>query len=153
MNERVPLATLVPLRILFGIILILEGWGKFQAGWLHGSELLGTLNGWVEAHKPYHFFLPVVDTARAHPKIFGALVTLGELVVGISLLLGLFTRLGAFLGALMLFAFAFGAGQRLAPPGNALLMGAVCLIFVLIPPGRVLGLDQALRGRMPRWLV
>jgi len=53
----------------------------------------------------------------------------------------------------MLFSFAFGAGQRLAPPGNALVMAAVFATFVLLPPGRVLGLDQALRARLPRWLV
>jgi len=153
MNERVPLAALVPLRLLFGVIMVLEGWSKFQGGWLHGTPLLATLNGWVDASKPYHFFLPIVESARAHPKIFGSLVALGELVVGISMLLGLFSRLGAFVGAVMLFSFAFGAGQRLAPPGNALVMAAVFATFVLLPPGRVLGLDQALRARLPRWLV
>src|SRR5262245_27859684 len=103
MNERFPLAYLVPLRVLFGVILIMEGWGKLQGGWLHGSALMGTLTGWIEAGKPYHFFLPMVEAARAHPKIFGALVTLGELAVGISLLLGVLTRIGSFLGAVMLF--------------------------------------------------
>ena len=44
MSERLPLAYLVPLRLLFGVILVLEGWGKLQGGWLHGSALLGTLN-------------------------------------------------------------------------------------------------------------
>ena len=75
MGERIPLGFLVPLRLLCGLILLLEGWGKLQHGWLHGTPLLGTLDGWVEAHKTYAFFLPVVQTARAHPKIFGALIT------------------------------------------------------------------------------
>lgn len=153
MGERVPLGYLVPLRILCGLILILEGWGKLQHGWLHGTPLLGTLDGWVEAGKTYRFFLPVVQSARAHPKIFGALVTTGELAVGLSMLLGLLTRLSAFLGAMLLFSFAFGAGQGLAPPGNALLMGVLFLLFIFAPPGRVLGLDAALRGRFPSWMV
>src|SRR5689334_14297570 len=97
MNERVALAALVPLRVLIGIIMVLEGWGKFQGGWLHGSALLATLNGWVDAGKPYHFFMPFIDTARAHPKIFGALVSMGELVVGVCMTLGLLTRLAALL--------------------------------------------------------
>ena len=63
------------------------------------------------------------------------------------------TRIGAALGALMLFSFAFGAGQGLVPPGNALLMGALCVLFVVAPPGRVLGVDAVLRGRLPRWMV
>jgi uncharacterized membrane protein YphA (DoxX/SURF4 family) len=74
-------------------------------------------------------------------------------VIGLSMLLGVATRATAFLGALMLFSFAFGAGQGLAPPGNALLMGAIFVIFILAPPGRVLGVDAALRGRLPRWLA
>ena len=45
MNERVPLAYLVPLRVLCGLILIIEGWGKLQGGWLHGTPLLATLSG------------------------------------------------------------------------------------------------------------
>jgi uncharacterized membrane protein YphA (DoxX/SURF4 family) len=153
MNERVPLAVLVPLRLLFGVILVIEGWGKFQGGWLHGTPLLHTLTAWEDAHKTYAAFLPMVDSARAHPKIFGTLVTMGELVIGVSMLLGLLTRLTSFLGAVMLFSFALGAGQGLAPPGNALLMGAVFVVFMFAPPGRVFGVDSALRVRMPRWMV
>jgi uncharacterized membrane protein YphA (DoxX/SURF4 family) len=153
MTERVPLAYLVPLRLLFGVIMLLEGWGKARGGWLHGTALLNTLGRWVSEGKPYPFFMPMIDAARAHPKIFGTLVTAGELVVGASMLLGLFTRFCSFLGALMVFSFAFGAGQGLAPPGNAILMGSVFLIFVLAAPGRVLGIDRFLRDRVPRWLV
>jgi thiosulfate dehydrogenase [quinone] large subunit len=153
MNERFPLAYLVPLRVLFGVILVAEGWGKLQGGWLHGTSLLSSLDKWVEAGKPYGLFMPIVDSARAHPKIFGALVTMGELAVGVSLLVGVVTRVGAALGALLLFSIALGSGQGLVPPGNALLMGAVCVLFLFAPPGRVLGVDAKLRGRLPRWMV
>jgi thiosulfate dehydrogenase [quinone] large subunit len=153
MNERVPLAYLVPLRLFWGIILVLEGWSKLQGDWLHGAPLLRTLDGWLDAHKTYAFFMPAINTAHAHPKIFGTLVTAGELVIGGALVLGLMTRLASFLGAVMLFSFAFGAGQGPVPPGNALLMGAVFLLFIVAPPGRVLGFDQFLRMRLPRWMV
>jgi thiosulfate dehydrogenase (quinone) large subunit len=153
MGERIPLGFLVPLRLLCGLILLLEGWGKLQHGWLHGTPLLGMLDGWVEANKTYAFFVPVVQSARAHPKIFGALITLGELSIGLSMLLGLLTRLFAFLGALLLFSITFASGQGLVPPGNALLMAAIFVIFMVAPPGRVLGLDATLRARFPRWMV
>jgi thiosulfate dehydrogenase [quinone] large subunit len=153
MGERIPLGYLFPLRILCGLILVIEGWGKLQGGWLHGTALLNTLGGWLDAGKPYHFFIPMVESARAHPKIFGALITTGELVIGLSMLLGLLTRVSAFLGAVMLFSIAFGAGQGLAPPGNAVLMGALFVLFIFAPPGRVLGLDTALRARLPGWMV
>lgn len=153
MGERFPLGFLVPLRLLWGLILVIEGWGKLQHGWLHGTPLTAMLEAWLDGHHTYAFFVPVVRAAYAHPKIFGGLITAGELIVGASMLLGVATRAMSFLGALMLFSFAFGSGQGLAPPGNALLMGAVFVIFVLAPPGRVLGLDSALRNRLPRWFV
>jgi thiosulfate dehydrogenase [quinone] large subunit len=153
MNERIPLATLVPLRVICGLILVLEGWSKLQGDWLHGTPLATSLGNWLAADKPYGFFLPIVKNAHAHPKVFGALVTIGELAVGISLLAGVLTRLGSALGALMLFSFAFGNGQGLVPPGNAVLMGLICLMFVVAPPGRVLGVDVLLRSRLPRWMV
>jgi thiosulfate dehydrogenase [quinone] large subunit len=153
MTERIPLAYLFPLRLLFGVILVIEGWGKLQGDWLHGTPLATSLGNWLAADKPYGFFLPMVKLAFAHPKIFGTLVTIGELAVGLSLLFGVLTRIGAALGALMLLSFAFGAGQGLAPPGNALLMGVVCILFVVAPPGRFMGVDTVLRSRLPRWMV
>src|SRR3954451_5911856 len=97
--------------------------------------------------------MPMITLAYAHPKIFGSLVTIGELTVGLSLLLGLLTRIGAALGALMLLSFALARGQGLVPPGNALLMGAICVLFVLAPPRLFLGIDSTLRNRLPRWMV
>jgi thiosulfate dehydrogenase (quinone) large subunit len=153
MTERFPLAYLFPLRVLFGVILVLEGWSKLQGDWLHGTPLANTLGNWLAADKPYGFFVPMVKLAHAHPKIFGSLVTIGEVAVGLSLLAGVLTRIGAALGALMLFGFALGNGQGLVPPGNALIMAVVCVLFVAAPPGRFLGVDAALVNRLPRWMV
>jgi uncharacterized membrane protein YphA (DoxX/SURF4 family) len=153
MSERFPLVSLVPLRILFGVILLIGGWGKLQGDWLHGTPLATSLGNYLGADRPYGFFLPMVKLAYAHPKIFGSLVTIGEVAVGLSLLAGVLTRVGSALGALMLLSFAAGSGQGLYPPGNALLMGVVCILFVFVPPGRALGVDVMLQGRLPRWMV
>lgn len=153
MNERVPLAVLFPLRLLVAAILIIEGYQKLMGGWFHGDSLLRTTQGWLDGARPYSFFLGVLKTAHAHPKIFGALVTLGELTVGVCLGLGLVTRLAALLGVLLMGSIAAASGQGLAPPGNALLMAAILATFVLSPPGRVLGLDASLRTKLPRWMV
>ncbi len=152
MSERVPLLCLFPLRILVGVMLVLSGYQKFQGGWLHGTALLVILEGWLRDHKVYPFILNVVETARAHPKIFGTLVTMGELVIGSALVVGLFTRFASILGTLVFLTFAFASGERLAPPGPAMLVGAIFFTFALVPPGRALGLDQMLRARVPRWL-
>jgi thiosulfate dehydrogenase (quinone) large subunit len=153
MNERFPLTYLVPLRLLFGTILALEGVSKLRGGWLHGTPLLRNLDRWLADDRPYGFAMPVVNVAHAHPKIFGSLIAIGELSIGVCMLVGLVTRASSALGALMLLSIAAAAGQGLAPPGNALLMSAMFLLFVVVPPGRVLGLDAMLRNRLPRWMV
>ena len=65
------------------------------------------------------------------------------------------TRLSAMAGQLdgETARIAAARGQGLVPPGNAVLMGALCALFVAAPPGRFLGVDSALQGRLPRWLV
>jgi uncharacterized membrane protein YphA (DoxX/SURF4 family) len=153
MYERPSLAVLLPLRFLCAAILLLEGYQKFMAGWFHGESLLRTTQLWLEAGRVYPFFLPVLKSAHDHPKIFGSMITLGELVVGGCLALGLVTRLASFLGLLLLGSIAAASGQTLAPPGNALVMACVMLTFVFAPPGRFLGLDQGLRNKLPRWMV
>jgi uncharacterized membrane protein YphA (DoxX/SURF4 family) len=152
-SGTIALAVLLPLRLLCGVILLLEGYQKLAAGWFHGDALRSVLDGWLSAGKPYAFFLPVVHTAQAHPKIFGLLISLGEVTVGLSMTLGLATRAGALLGTLLLASIVFASGQGLAPPGNALLLGSVLATFVLAPPGRVVGLDRSLMGKLPRWMT
>jgi uncharacterized membrane protein YphA (DoxX/SURF4 family) len=154
MNERIPLAYLMPLRLLMALILIVEGWQKLRAGWFHGDALYGITQTWMDTHRPYAPFGGLLRTAHAHPKIFSALVTLGELYVGLSLLGGVATRLASFVGVLLMGAIAGVSGQGLAPPGNALLSAVILLTFVAAPPGRLFGVDQYwLRARLPRWMA
>ena len=153
MNERVPLAALLPLRFLSAAILLLEGYQKMTGEWFHGGALMRTTETWLDAHRAYHFFLPMLQSAHNHPKIFGSLITLGELTVGLCLLFGAATRLASILGLLLLGSITAASGQGLAPPGNALLMAMIMLTFVIAPPGRVLGVDATLRNRLPRWMV
>ena len=63
MNERVPLAVLLPLRFLVAAILLLEGYQKMMGGWFHGDALSRTTQAWLEAERPYHFFLPMLTAA------------------------------------------------------------------------------------------
>lgn len=155
MNERIPLAALLPLRFLVAAMLLLEGYQKAFGGesWFHGNALLRTTQLWLDAHRAYPFFLPMLQGAHNHPKIFSTLITLGELAVGICMLLGLVTRLASFVGLVLLGSIAAASGQGLAPPGNALLMAAIMFTFLFAPPGRALGLDAALRARLPRWMT
>lgn len=90
----VPRLLLVILRVHLGVILLITDAGKMLRGNAPFSvELLSFLRGYAlrSASKPYQQFLQHV--VIPHCTIFSYLVMAGELAAGLSLLLGLGTRL------------------------------------------------------------
>jgi uncharacterized membrane protein YphA (DoxX/SURF4 family) len=80
--------------------------------------------------------------------LFGPLVYGVEVLIGVSLMLGLLTRAGACLGALM--AVNLWLGLYSAPgewPWTYGFLIIIQLLFMLDPPGRSLGADVLLRRR------
>jgi len=80
--------------------------------------------------------------------LFGPLVYLIEVAIGVSLLLGLLSRLGALLGVLM--AINLWLGLYSAPgewPWTYMFLLIIQLLFLIDPPGRELGADALLWGR------
>lgn len=78
---------------------------------------------------------------------FGPLIYAIEVLIGVSLMLGLFSRLGALLGLLM--GINLWLGLYSAPgewPWTYMFLVMIQALFIIDPPGRSLGLD-ALRGR------
>ncbi|MDQ2801682.1 MAG: DoxX family protein [Pseudomonadota bacterium] len=88
-----------------------------------------------------------------HIAIFGPLVYLVEVAIGISLMLGVLTRLGALLGALMAVNLWLGL---YSPPGEwpwtYFFLIVIQTLFVIDPPGLSLGADVLinLRRRSPQ---
>ena len=111
---------LVLLRIYLGVIFLLAAW----------SKLSGDLD------PPFTGFLEQVALQRG--PLVAALVTWGELLVGLTLVLGLMTRLSATVALLLVANSHAGA---LAAIAVALLLGAA---------GRTFGLDALLAKRWPR---
>jgi uncharacterized membrane protein YphA (DoxX/SURF4 family) len=71
---------------------------------------------------------------------------IGEIGVGVCLLLGLFTRLSAFVGMFMVINYYLGPGMArggamVAQQQTFIIMLA---IFILANPGRTMGLDSLL---------
>ena len=90
----------------------------------------------------------VGDLVLPNMNLFGPLVYLTELTIGICLLLGLFSRFGAALGALM--AINLWLGLYSAPgewPWTYMFLVIIQALFVIDPPGRTLGTDVLLRRR------
>jgi hypothetical protein len=78
-----------------------------------GVQLVRRLLEWIEK--------------TAHP-VLGPLVAVGELVIGIALILGLFTGIAAFLGSTLNFSFVF-AGSAGINPAMLLVSGALILAW------------------------
>lgn len=81
-------------------------------------------------------------------SVFGPLVYGTEIAIGVSLMLGLFSRGGALLGAAM--AVNLWLGLYSAPnewPWTYGFLIIIQMLFVIDPPGRVLGADALLDRR------
>lgn len=81
------------MRIYAGVLWLLYGTSKLP-GWLFSStELVKTTRDMIKTTGgPYHDF--VVSVVVPHAQIFSGLIATGETLCGISLLLGLFGKLG-----------------------------------------------------------
>jgi thiosulfate dehydrogenase (quinone) large subunit len=141
-------------RILTGVIWLIHAVPKFTNAdtFLPPNGFFASFvqKGITTTSGPYHDFMVTVVAPNA--SIFAQLVRFGELLVGISLVLGLFTRLGGFFGILlpMNYLAARGAITTLAGWGT----GDACLallsaISLVLPTGRVAGFDGLRTPRAP----
>ncbi|HEY2533332.1 MAG TPA: DoxX family membrane protein [Xanthobacteraceae bacterium] len=90
----------------------------------------------------------VRDIVLPNITVFGPLVYAIEVAIGASLILGLLTRLGAVLGALM--AINLWLGLYNAPtewPWTYMFLVVLQLLYLLDPPGRSLGVDALIWRR------
>lgn len=95
----------------------------------------------------------VQTIAIPHIAIFGPLQYAVEVVIGVSFILGAFTRLWAVVGFLM--AVNLWLGLYSAPgewPWTYFFLVTLQFLFLIDPPGRSLGLDALYRRRAAGWL-
>lgn len=98
----------------------------------------------------YHDFL--VQTVGPHLVLFAELVRFGEVLTGISLLLGLFSRFGGLVGCVLAVNYMLAAGELRSLTVIGTLDGAafaISFLALVLPLGRIAGLDAVL-GRRPR---
>jgi thiosulfate dehydrogenase [quinone] large subunit len=136
------------LRVYIGYIWLSAGWEKFQnpawVGEQAGTAVTGFLNGAlakaVGAHPDvmgwYAGFINAV--ALPHATIFSYLVTYGEILVGLGLIVGLFTGVAAFFGLTMNFNYLFAGTTSINP---LLILVQLFLLLAWRTAGH-LGLDR-----------
>lgn len=140
------------LRIAAGLIFAHSGWGKVTNPDFVGG-MAQTL-GYFASQNPYPWMQSLLQgVAIPNAHFFGVLFAWGELLVGLSLLLGFLTPLGV-LGALaMNLTFLFAAGWTSPSTATAnQIMIVVGAVMLLSPACRVLSVDQLLNRLYQRLL-
>lgn len=138
------------LRAYLGLMFIPAGWGKVSAGADWAARLPGFLQGHL-ADMPGWYQVVTQGFLLPHAATFAYLVAWGELLIGVALLVGAFSRLAAALGAFMVLNFLLAKGLPLFMTMNH--DALVIWLFVLVAltgAGRVWGLDGWLRQRFAK---
>jgi thiosulfate dehydrogenase [quinone] large subunit len=146
------IAYLLPLRLFAGWVFLMEALSKLSSGWVPAGKLAVIVGGWLREGKPYSFYAPFLrDVVLPNSHAFSLAVAGGELLVGSALLAGLFSRWAALGGLIMSLNYMLARGDGLGPNATSPFV-FICLTLMLTQPGRALGIDAALRGKVPQWL-
>ena len=136
------------LRIYTGYYLLSQGIRKYQRDFPKG-DWIGRQIGDIAALDLYPWYKRLLTQyVVPHSELFGYLVVIGEFAVGISLLLGLLTRLSAFVGIFMVTNYMLGPGMARGGAlfANQQIFILSLLIILLSGAGRTLGLDGVMFG-------
>ncbi|MBV8490219.1 MAG: DoxX family protein [Candidatus Eremiobacteraeota bacterium] len=148
---------LAVVRILTGAIWLSHGVPKFT----HSAEFMPSgpvdcntiglaqpvmanyiCSGLLHTKGPYHQFMASV--VLPNMTIFAELVRLGEVLVGLALILGVLTRIGALGGMLLTLNYIAARGTMFSTTTVQSLdftLFVLCLISLALPTGRVFGVD------------
>ncbi len=139
-------AWLAVVRALTGAIWLVHAAPKFinAPAFLPPAGIFATYlqNGIAKTAGPYHNFM--LNVVQPNAAIFAQLVRFGEVLVGISLVLGLFSRLGAFFGVLLPLNYMAARGALWTVNGWGSIDACLALlsaISLVLPTGRVGGID------------
>jgi uncharacterized membrane protein YphA (DoxX/SURF4 family) len=137
------------LRIAVGISLLTSGLQKLS--WFAQPPLQEKFAEW-SAHPANAAVAKYLAFVSGYPNVFSRLVAVGELGLGVLLILGLLTPLAALLAFVMVLNFQFASGQIFS---LSYLRGQSGLAYLLIYPvlffgraGTALGVDGAIARGM-----
>lgn len=112
-------------RVYVGWQWLVAGWAKFNSPIWNGSQagvaikgfLMGALNKATGEHPdvPTWYAWFINHVALPHAAGFSHLVVYGELLVGVGLILGIFTGIAAFFGAFMNMNYLFAGTISINP--------------------------------------
>ena len=137
---------LVILRVATGIMFIIAGWGKVMRGAGFADAMQGFL---ARQDNMFDFYRGFVENVVLPNKVmFGYLVAYGEVLAGIALVAGLFTRWAAVALLFMTVNFWFAKGAGFWVPSNHdSLYILIALVLIFARSGEILGIDGLLARR------
>ena len=140
-------------RVVAGAIFFCEGYGKVAGAFVRGGFAKSASE---MAAKGYPFWRPFLERVVVpHPTPFAWSIALGEIAIGLSLLLGFLVRWSSGAGIAMMLAIGFGnswpgAGahwnQYVAAWLTQAAYAVLFLIFATADAGKLWGLDSRRRG-------
>jgi len=134
------------MRIYAGVLWLLYGTSKLPDWLFSGTYLVKVTRDMIKSTGgPYHDF--VVNVVLPHGQVFAALIAMGETLCGISLLLGLFGKLGGFGGMFLTLNYWLTGGEYSSYWGLISLEAVVfvlSLLTVLLPTEEYLSADKVL---------
>lgn len=140
-------------RIVTGLMWLSHGVPKFvnSAAFLPPNGMMAAYvaRGLQTADPAYHTFLATV--VQPNIGLFAELVRLGEVLVGISLVLGALTRLGGFVGILLPLNYLAARGHLISSAtlqSVDFAMAVLSFVAFVLPTGRILGVDALFTKRV-----
>jgi uncharacterized membrane protein YphA (DoxX/SURF4 family) len=142
-------AALVLLRIYLGVVFLLAALPKVQQDFTPGLVGFLQLVALEKGHPFYQEFVRQIVLPNA--PVFATLVTWGELLAGLMLMVGLLTRLSAVVTLLLATSYMFAKGNWFwTPSSNDAAVVAISLALLIGAAGRTFGVDAILARRWPR---
>ncbi len=139
------------LRITYGVLWLLQAMWKVPPdfGMVHGDGLFY----WTKEMVKYSFLPPhrffVESVVLPHFLVFAWITLLTELFIGVSHVLGVFTRLGALAALGMSMNLLIGLSRDPSEwAWSYIMLVGYAALFLSTHPGRVLGLDGLLSRRV-----
>ena len=133
-------------RYFFALFFLYGFWRKFTKGWLWSDLMLGFFTKRLaelpaasfQANYLEHFAIPL-----AFPIAW--IVTVGELVIGLSLIFGFAVRANAAFALFLVLNFAAGGYYNLSLPPFMIFS----VLMMLLPSGQWFGFDKQLHLKYP----
>lgn len=145
-RKKAHLWPITVLRVYTGVFFLIYGWGKIR-----NPEFESGLTGFVTSRleESFGFFRSFLESVvLPNTGLFAVLVSWGEFLIGIALIVGLATRWASIAGALMVAAFWFTKGQGFFDAMNHdSIWFMVFVVLATVHAGRAHGLDERLADR------